>query len=1473
MLKYQININNLFSDRTLLPITDYKCLSYVNSEGEMMDVICEYKTDINLHMGDNILVQTPKNNSAYDYYREEITIKEIDESESNFTFTLPIYINLNLYSLSEKKEVDTIESIDKPFWWYFNFSEPHYFNGDNVTINIQYYTTNGIMEKVELQNCVVVNTKTLKYNFNKENSEIEKFGISIFGEYEDGVNIARGDADIMNLLNVRRKNFLITNDSNTVKFYKYEHKLSINVPLTDSSKTDLMQQYAVNEKFVDVEMEKAINKGVEMEKNIFTPVFKNADDDDKEIYKINFNLHLRNHSNDDEWKTTDDDYWNGVYVELDEDNNKILNIDDNFFSSPYVDEGKWSWQSDNLNLLGFNIADVKYQKSRLKKTFLRLSFYDSPYIADQNLIGYSTVFLDTNKLFGSFTKNLKTSKYKIYNKTGEPKENLFGIGVNKELGDGFKNLLQKNVKFSEVEEYRLSSQFSVEDRYSNSDCSEGFYVYLWKDYTQGTMPSDLYLHIDLNHARFGRSIPLMMPYFGTLKNEIWDGSCENSWGVKTGTKTLGVKSFHDIVRDWQEDAGGYTMQRYLRYSFIHLKCQFDKDKNRYVYYLDNKHYGDNLNKIFDEETNTLNLVLYEAKVSTGKDIAETNSGGEVEPTLDTYVFKILYKDLNNTDINNNEITISNNGGTYTIRAYVFLQNENTEEYSVQKSVKIKSNTTINKTDGLWSVPTNKNGVFEDYSFNNTKLKFKYDVDNTTMFIVDKNIYGSKIDILKKNYSQYVFDEITNQINNKISNIVEFSYELDDNYYIYDNKGVEEPYFELKNESNVIVGYKLKNGTPCDENGRVYKTTPYKVEYWDNITSYYYRLFNKESDGSYKYINGTLCDENGYVINDGEIQNHKLFKGSDNDGIYEYIDGTLCDKNGYVCEYVITYKFSDLEKQKTNNNQEYCNVIDTNLYFEFLNKSQYKYIKENKNFVFKQKLAPKLTETIIKNGSGLTIDKPQRTFTVSQTTNNIIETNMTFDINAYFNEKEGKSSFKYELWYETNVFNQVNGQSYYKYIDCNIYCDNEGYVFAMKDGKIYNVVYSSSDGTTQLIKQGDATSGYYYKDGENIIPCDENGYVYDVKDGEKYKLFTEKVVGSGIYEYRQGVENGDVILCNKKGEIYTDMFISNGYYNISIGTPSNEFNYNTALTVTPVDKNLDNMTHWQILRIKLWLGDDYNKDNNPQFIKIAIIPSEAQEDDKGNIKDINYYFSDGIEYMLYKNKNDKYSYQEGTEGYCKFGQYMIKPKDLDNVNYELLCSLIDKENITYELTPSNGVGTSLSVDANIFKIGFKLPLNASSLEEYKYGKTYTLNIKNTKNQKTVDVDIVQETDIITYELNANISQLIFDFDEYGKEVAKSIEVTSKQYNSLSNPYPYGEGLKLSYNEDIQEYYSVGINGDVYGNETITIYPKQKNETYKERKHTLILEQINKEDNVENKTIQIELIQKFDESKKYNFFNFE
>ena len=622
MLKYKINTKDIVSDSTMLNV------SYWFEEEETNDnkttLYCKFQQDNEFNVGDTIkisgeIVTTENYARRYTYHSEYVDITHIDIDNSVFELLIDKYYQYNITDIEEISEV--VEDEIK-YFWVFTFDTYHYFNEDDEKEGIQLECNiNG--EDFIFQNCKLHHYYQLKWEFNKDDEKISDLGEMLFGDRY----CPRGTGDFYILSNIKRKS-LFKGENVTIGFFKEKINLSINLPISNVANINLFQETKINEKFVEFERKSNVNNYTEMEKVILHPIlFTNKDI--LPIKNININVHLREH-NGGEWKTEEKDYWNGVIkrnITQEGEIFSLLEVDDKQFSHPYVVEKKWSFQSDNISKLGFGENDVKFQKSKLKKTFLRLSFYDSDDINNQNLIAYSTVFINSNKLFTNYVKNITTRGYKTY-KNNEIKSSI-GLNVNSEIDSVFEKQNQIQFVDDNCEDYRLSSRFNIKDRNTNQSSSEGFYIYVWKDYFNGSYPNDLYLHVDLNHAGYGRVLPLMFPHFGPIRNDYWDGKISNTW-YNNEEEYKGIKSIHDIVNDW--NYGGYDMRRYLKYSFIHLKCKYDNKLDKYVYYLDNEYYGQNVNNLYDTNTKTLNLNLYEGKISNGNEM-ENESFKDVNITI------------------------------------------------------------------------------------------------------------------------------------------------------------------------------------------------------------------------------------------------------------------------------------------------------------------------------------------------------------------------------------------------------------------------------------------------------------------------------------------------------------------------------------------------------------------------------------------------------------------------------------------------------------------------------------------------------------------------------------------------------------------------------------------------------------------------------------------------------------------------
>lgn len=180
--------------------------------------------------------------------------------------------------------------------------------------------------------------------------------------------------------------------------------ISIKLPIISKSGGDPIQSDIVNSKFFDKEREKAINPIIDMEKDIYYPKYINSDDgvyngsytDFNPISEIRVNLHFRTR-NLDTWKIDESSNW---FITDYYPYNDIISSQDKKELKALMEA------SDLVGLLGFTNNDVYYQKSKIGKSFLRFSYYDSIDPQNQTLLATSTVFMDEHSLF----KNILTTQ-------------------------------------------------------------------------------------------------------------------------------------------------------------------------------------------------------------------------------------------------------------------------------------------------------------------------------------------------------------------------------------------------------------------------------------------------------------------------------------------------------------------------------------------------------------------------------------------------------------------------------------------------------------------------------------------------------------------------------------------------------------------------------------------------------------------------------------------------------------------------------------------------------------------------------------------------------------------------------------------------------------------------------------------------------------------------------------------------------
>lgn len=612
--KVELNIENIsFVDLANLVDEENETLEYDGFNKDKIMLICECKDIDKVNNGGFVKTE----NTLYlDYGVEQVPeiteynfikdyqISGVNKNNKSFSIYIDKYFTLNQDKIEKIIYNDTL-GVEEGQNIFLHFNDYHYFDVNDKEIPIYFNTfdENGELTVKKIlfgyySQKVLVGSIV---NFQKAHAYFlfkNIFGIDDIADNVDDFNEKYIEGDLSGI-EIYRDNFLFGEKTNYT--FSFERPIvNINVPIVNTFETNLTQMELLNEYFVETEKKKAINRITDIEKDVYYPCIPN-NNSFGDVYTIKFNLHFREHRGDD-WLVENESFWNCVEQSFDENNKpkegsaKIINTPQQMTTDN---------RSDLLSFLGFTNEDVHFQKNKLKKSFLRLMYFDSTNPANQNMIGYSTIFFDTGDMFAKYIKyneeknyvavNMNKNQYGVYNFS----EGKTGIRVNRE---------------SFNEKTRLSSQFVVKSKNTSKASSEGFYLYIWKD-NSTPLPQDLYMKVEFNHAGYGRTIPFMMPYWDSKK---WSGK-------------KGIKSFTEILKDWNDikkqqldqygriqwennTDGHYGIRQYTKFSYIHLKYRYDKETDKHIYYLDPDTYGNIKYPTGDDGNKYIEINLYEAKV-------------------------------------------------------------------------------------------------------------------------------------------------------------------------------------------------------------------------------------------------------------------------------------------------------------------------------------------------------------------------------------------------------------------------------------------------------------------------------------------------------------------------------------------------------------------------------------------------------------------------------------------------------------------------------------------------------------------------------------------------------------------------------------------------------------------------------------------------------------------------------------------
>lgn len=402
---------------------------------------------------------------------------------------------------------------------------------------------------------------------------------------------------------------------NTYKLYRPLNNLSLPIILSNNDGTNLHQNYVCETQFFNVKENEAINPIIDMEKDVYYPAFYNDETQEfTEVNEIKIDLHFRSRDLED-WKITNENF---QYYSGNTNIKNNWNIFDAYSNSvetnestslqPYIilDNFQYYQPSDLLYFLSFNDDDVFYQKNKISKSFLRLSFYDDIDPRTNSLLATSTVFLDSRKLYKKYIDNKNTKGFYIsVDDVATKNKRLLNttIGVNYEAAQNNGGvdesstvlIMPNDAKMQDFpvifdDEQRLSASFTIKNMFDSLESSEGFLLYIFRDYGTQIHERTIYLKIEFNHAGKGRTLTFMQPY-KTLPS-----------GEKTMLNITNVDDIKILKK-------GCNLQDLYSYIYIPINVKYDFKTKKYYYYLPKWLTEHNNNK------EQMRLNLYELKIA------------------------------------------------------------------------------------------------------------------------------------------------------------------------------------------------------------------------------------------------------------------------------------------------------------------------------------------------------------------------------------------------------------------------------------------------------------------------------------------------------------------------------------------------------------------------------------------------------------------------------------------------------------------------------------------------------------------------------------------------------------------------------------------------------------------------------------------------------------------------------------------
>lgn len=414
--------------------------------------------------------------------------------------------------------------------------------------------------------------------------------------------------------------------------------VTVPIMLQSGTAIDGIREDTIQTEFVDAVKKSVINGIVDMEKDVYMPKYidnggqtgekkyRGSDTVFKPIRELRFNLHFRTR-NMESWKINDGNTDASTAVNMDNwfitDYHPYREILAKSHSNPSSDESKQAAKglqssSDLLGFMYFTNDDVYYQRDKVAKSFLRLSFYDSTDPQEQSLLGTSCVFVDEHALFKKYIDNSMKCE-KRYGSTAayEDSDTIYTtkkVTVSSEPikidSNGhsmrYTSYASDFGNISMDESGRISSRLVVKNKYETDTSSEGYYLYIFREYSEKLHPKPVYMKVEFNHAGVGKTIPFLIPMKWTKPT---------NGGKSTPSSAIDISSKSDC----ENLKEGIPLSFVSAQTYIPLYAVYDFINKEYAYVFDDRY-------VSVGDDGTMDFNLFELKVKDETDGPKETGG-------------------------------------------------------------------------------------------------------------------------------------------------------------------------------------------------------------------------------------------------------------------------------------------------------------------------------------------------------------------------------------------------------------------------------------------------------------------------------------------------------------------------------------------------------------------------------------------------------------------------------------------------------------------------------------------------------------------------------------------------------------------------------------------------------------------------------------------------------------------------------